>query len=131
MNKNEDEKRLGQAVESLASTIVGTIELKLRRIAEETKFLQPESAARQRLTESEGWAGQKEAAAHLKISRRLDQFASPTSKRQSGPNAKHSNHILIRVQRRIHQHLDVGRDGKVRQQLEAIKKFDGILVFES
>jgi excisionase family DNA binding protein len=70
MNNSADAKKLGQAVESLASTIIEIIESRLSQFAEEGKLLQPQHLAAQSTTESEGWVGQKEAAAHLKISRR-------------------------------------------------------------
>ncbi len=70
MNNSVDAKRLGQAVESLASTIIEIIDSRLRHFAEEAKLLQPEHLAKQRTPESEGWVDQKAAAEHLKISRR-------------------------------------------------------------
>jgi excisionase family DNA binding protein len=65
MNNSVDAKMLGQAVESLASTIIEIIDSRLRHFAEGAKLPQPE-----RTTDSEGWVDQKAAAEHLKISRR-------------------------------------------------------------
>jgi excisionase family DNA binding protein len=70
MNKSVDAKKLEQAVENLASTIMQVIVSKLRQLAEEEKLIRPEHQARDRTPESEGWVDQKGAAEHLKISRR-------------------------------------------------------------
>jgi hypothetical protein len=55
MSKSEDAKKLGQAVESLASTIIQIIETKVRLLAEQTMRLQAEQLAKQPTPESEGW----------------------------------------------------------------------------
>ena len=70
MNDSVDAKKLGQAVENLASTIIEIIESRLRHFAEEQKLLQPAHLAAQGTTESEGWVGQTQVAEHLRISRR-------------------------------------------------------------
>src|SRR5215471_106383 len=69
MNNSVDAKKLGQAVENLASTIIEIIESRPKQFAEEGKLLKPDYLATQR-TESEGWVDQMVAAQHLKISRR-------------------------------------------------------------
>ena len=69
MNDNADAKKLGRAVENLASTIVEIIESRLRQFAEEGKLHHPDRMAGQS-TGSEGWVDQKTVAEHLHISRR-------------------------------------------------------------
>ena len=69
MNDSTDAKKLGQAVENLASTIVEIIESRLRRLAEDGKLQPPNHMAGQS-TGSEGWVDQKTVAEHLHISRR-------------------------------------------------------------
>ena len=44
MNNSADTKKLGQAVENLASTIIEIIESRLRQFAEEAKLLQPHTS---------------------------------------------------------------------------------------
>jgi excisionase family DNA binding protein len=69
MKKNADDRKLRQAVESLAATIVEIIESRLRHLAEREKLLQPEHLAKTR-SEWEGWVDQKTVVEHLKVSRR-------------------------------------------------------------
>ena len=47
MNNCLDQKKLGQAVESLASTIIQIIESRLKHFAEEERLLQPERLAKE------------------------------------------------------------------------------------
>jgi len=70
INDSVDAKKLGQAVESLASTIIEIIESRLRQFAEEGKLRQPDRLAGQPATCSVGWVDQKAVAEHLHISRR-------------------------------------------------------------
>jgi excisionase family DNA binding protein len=70
MNNNVHAKMLGQAVESLASSIIEIIDSRLRHFAEEAKLAHSEHRVTQCTTDSEGWVDQKAAAEHLKISRR-------------------------------------------------------------
>lgn len=69
MNDSADAKKLGQAVENLASTIIEIIESRLRQFAEKGK-LQPPDAMAGPSTGSEGWVDMKAVAVHLHISRR-------------------------------------------------------------
>ena len=70
MNGSADAKKLGQAVENLASTIIEIIESRLRQLAEEGELLQPPERMAGHSTGSEGWVDQRAAAEHLQISRR-------------------------------------------------------------
>jgi len=70
MNNSVDANKLGQAVESLASTIIEIIESRLRQFNDEGKRHQPDEPTFLRAVGSEGWVDQKAAAEHLKISRR-------------------------------------------------------------
>ena len=69
MNNSVDAKKLGQAVESLASTIIELVESRLRQFAEAGTPHESDRMAGQRAAESEGWVDQKAAAEHLRISR--------------------------------------------------------------
>jgi len=70
MKHTIDAKKLGQAVESLASTIIEIIESRLRQFAKDGKRHQPDQPTFLGAVGSDGWVDQKAAAEHLKISRR-------------------------------------------------------------